>query len=561
MAFDFKGYTEDQVLGMMYPAQREAFNEVLYGDNNVLLTAAGGFGKSFVIDAVKYFAKKRTVVTASTGSASVLIGGTTSHSTLALPLGVPTKINMTKTSRRYKSIFKREHPVDIIVIDEAPMIGPHTMDAVLQRLNRIQKTSVHNNVKLVMVGDFAQCLNVVKSKDREMIEELYGVTTLLDSDIFKEGCFKLIELNENKRVGDNKEFGEILEKLRLGYDKHLVCSYLNRLVGDPFEDTVYIVPRNDQADIINQKAFEDNPETSVTYFANIKGEFDLRDTQMLETLSLKKNLRVMCLTNEQTEAGEDPRYVNGSIGTVLDANWDMVRVLFDNGNDVWLDPVVQKNIEYYVDDEGELKDRVIGEFEQINLKVCYAISINKAQGVSLEKANIDFGDKGCFNYGQAYTAISRMTNPEGLRLITPIYPSDILVHRTVKRFYEGLRGIVQPFRVIVAGSRGFNDYNLLKLKLDSLLRSKTDEEVVIVSGGAYGADQLGERYAKERGYEVHRYIPYWDRLGKRAGFVRNTEMADNADALVLFWDGESRGSEHMLNIAKERYLSVRVINY
>ena len=561
MAFDFEGFSESQALEMMYPAQREAFTEILYGDSNVLLTAAGGYGKSFVIDAVKHFAKNRTIVTASTGAASVLIQGTTTHSTMSLPLGIPTKTNMKRTSSRYKSIFKRNHPVSIVVVDESPMLGPQTMDALLQRIERVSKTSRHKRVKLVLAGDFAQCLNVVKAKDKPYIQEAYGTTMLLDSNIFKEGKFKLIELDENKRVGDNKEFGEVLEAMRLGYRKQEVCDYLNKFVGDPIKDATYIVPRNDQADIINEKAFNDNPNPPVYYHSVIKGDFDLRDTQMQECLALKEGLRVMCLTNEPTTGGEEPRYVNGSIGTVKDCLLDQVRVLFDNGNDVWLEYVDQKNTEYFTGDDGELHERVIGEFSGMNLRVCYAISINKAQGVSLDKANIDFGEKGCFSYGQAYTAISRLTNPEGLRLITPIYTSDIMVHRTVRKFYEGLRGTKTLFPVIVAGGRDFNNYELLKAKLDSLLRSKKPEDVVIVSGTARGADTLGERYARERGYKVWQFYPDWDRLGKRAGFVRNTEMADHSDALVAFHDGCSRGTAQMIDTAKEKGLAVRVVRY
>lgn len=561
MAFDFSRYTEQEVLEMMYPAQREAFNEILYGDENILLTAAGGFGKSFVIDAVKFFAKKRAILTASTGAASVLIQGTTTHSTLGLPLGIPTPFNMKKTSRRYKSIFKRNHPVDIIVCDESPMHGPHTMDAILQRIERIQKTSVHKKVKLVLVGDFAQCLNVVKNKDKPFITDAYGTTTLLDSDIFKNGNFKIIELDVNKRVGNNKYFGEMLESMRLGYNRDKVCDYFNQFVGDPIPDATYIVPRNDQADIINQKAFDENPNTPVYYHATIKGDFDLKDTQIPEILSLKQGLRVMALTNEPTEGDEYSRYVNGSVGTVRDMMLDSVQVEFDNGHTLWLDPITQKNTEYYTDNEGELQERVIGEFSNVNLKICYAISVNKAQGISLDKANIDFGVQGCFNYGQCYTACSRLSNPEGLRLLTPMSPSDIKVNRTVRKFYENLRGYKTPFSVIVAGGRDFNNYELLKNKLDSLLRSKEGEDVVIVSGTARGADLLGERYARERGLEVWRFVPEWDKLGKRAGFVRNSDMADASEALVAFHDGRSRGTAQMIETAKEKGLAVRVVNY
>lgn len=115
------------------------------------------------------------------------------------------------------------------------------------------------------------------------------------------------------------------------------------------------------------------------------------------------------------------------------------------------------------------------------------------------------------------------------------------------------------FKVIIAGSRNFDDYELLKTKMDYLLSQKQDIE--IVSGAARGADQLGERYAAERGYALKQFPADWNTYGKSAGYRRNTEMAEYADAAVVFWDGKSRGSKHMINLAKAKELAVRVVWY
>lgn len=114
------------------------------------------------------------------------------------------------------------------------------------------------------------------------------------------------------------------------------------------------------------------------------------------------------------------------------------------------------------------------------------------------------------------------------------------------------------FRVIIAGSRGFSDYELLKNRLDYLLQNKRD--VTIISGTARGAAQLGEKYAAERGYEVERHPADWDKHVKSAGYRRNAEMAEHSDALVVFWDGQSRGTQHMINLATEKGLAIRVIS-
>jgi hypothetical protein len=117
----------------------------------------------------------------------------------------------------------------------------------------------------------------------------------------------------------------------------------------------------------------------------------------------------------------------------------------------------------------------------------------------------------------------------------------------------------KEFRVIVAGGRNFFNYQLLKEKLDKLFSEK--KNVVIVSGMAKGADQLGERYGKEHGFLISYFPALWNQHGSRAGFIRNEEMAKNADACVCFWDGESTGTEDMIKVAQRYNLKVRVINY
>jgi hypothetical protein len=114
-------------------------------------------------------------------------------------------------------------------------------------------------------------------------------------------------------------------------------------------------------------------------------------------------------------------------------------------------------------------------------------------------------------------------------------------------------------KIIVAGSRNFNDYNLLKENLDFLIQGRKETE--IVSGTAKGADLLGERYAREEGFFIKRFPADWNKYGKKAGYIRNEEMAKYADACVCFWDGSSRGTESMINLAKKHNLRTIVINY
>lgn len=122
--------------------------------------------------------------------------------------------------------------------------------------------------------------------------------------------------------------------------------------------------------------------------------------------------------------------------------------------------------------------------------------------------------------------------------------------------------IKPTFKVIIAGGRDFLDYNLLKEKVNNILIDKRlTHKIVIISGCARGADTLGMRYASENILDVDEYPADWDKYGKKAGYMRNVEMAENADALIAFWDGKSKGTKHMIDIATERNLPIRVIRY
>lgn len=122
---------------------------------------------------------------------------------------------------------------------------------------------------------------------------------------------------------------------------------------------------------------------------------------------------------------------------------------------------------------------------------------------------------------------------------------------------------MSKFKIIVAGGRSFNNYDLLEQKLDYYLSNKINEgyDIVIISGTAKGADSLGEKYAINKGYEIERFPANWDKYGKSAGYRRNVDMANVADACIVFWDGTSPGSKHMIDIANTKRLALRIVNY
>jgi len=120
---------------------------------------------------------------------------------------------------------------------------------------------------------------------------------------------------------------------------------------------------------------------------------------------------------------------------------------------------------------------------------------------------------------------------------------------------------MQDVRLIIAGSRGFNDYNLLKNQMGYLLRSENNDTIEIVSGGANGADKLGERFAKEKGFPIKYFLPDWGAYGKQAGYLRNKQMAEYATHCICFWDGQSKGTKLMIDLAERFNLKGTVVNY
>ncbi len=470
-----------------------------------------------------------------------------------------------------------------MIVDEISMMGPETCDSFIQRLNRVSKTAKAQRVRCLLFGDFAQYLNVVSYKDKKFMLEKYGTTKLLDSKQFKKLKLEVFELDQNKRVGDDKEFIERLEDVRHGKNIEECLKYFNKRVGTPDPEAVFITTTNAKVDEINKQVFDTNPNPVMYYPATISGDFKIKDSRLAENLALKESLRVMSLVNDPS--GED-LYVNGSIGTITYLMDSSVEVAFDNGNTVWIEPTEEENKEYYTDEEGELCWKIVGRCSGIGLRQSSAITGNKAQGIGVDRATVDLGD-GAFAAGQCYVMLSRLTNIEGLTLTRPLVASDIIVDESVRKFYTELRGEKYEslasvgyeqykIRLIVAGGRDFNNYSYMKQALDHMLQRYSKKEVLIVSGKAKGADSLGEVYAESKGIAVKEFPANWKdittppvKIRKNnygeynvlAGIVRNKKMGDFATHAVIFHDGVSTGSKQMIEYMNELNKPVKVFKY
>jgi hypothetical protein len=533
-----------------------------------------------------HFKKNKALVTSTTGVSATLIGGVTAHSALSLPLGVATQEDLKNVGRRYRAIFKKDHPVEIVFVDEISQFGPETYDSLLKRKRRISRTARNKNVRLILSGDFSQILNVVKEKDKNLVLDRYGSTRLLNSEVFNNHEKKIFVLDVNKRSRD-PVLTSMLSKMRLGEDKQAVVDYFNQNVREPDPEAVVITTTNAAADIINQKAYDANPKMPMFYHSKVSGDFNTKDSNVPDVVALKEGLRVMILTNDT----ENEEYVNGSIGILESCMLDSVQIRLDNGKLVEVGYTKQENKEYYTDEEDNLCTRVVGKMEALQVAICYAVTSHKMQGQTVEKATLDFSG-GAFAAGQLFVACSRLTNFEGLTLTAPLSTSDIIVDPTVKTFYKKLRGedynpaedtdhLPEEFkkykiRVIIAGGRDFNDYNYMKKSMDFMLKRFNREEILIVEGGAKGADKLGRKYAMLHDIDYITFEADWKDITtppvkiKRnaygeynvlAGMVRNKQMGDFASHLVVYWDGVSSGTDHMKTYMQELGKPVKVFKY
>lgn len=571
----------------MYPKQREAYKACRWGNKDVLVTASGGFGKSFLIEALTYYSKQDTVATGTSGVAATNINGCTTHSCLSIPLGIPTKNDLSKVGKRFRSLFKRDHPIRNVIVDEFPMFGVDALEGLLLRRDRVSKTSRHKKVRLLLFGDFYQLPSPVPNHTKPLLKERYGTHKLITSSLFEGLDLEIFELDENKRSGSDKIFTEQLENLRQGDGLKEVLDYLNKYVREAVSEAIYLTPHNETADKINKEVFDLNSNAPVYYHSKTIGVFPDRDKKVPDTIALKVGLRVMSLSNDPSG---DSLYVNGSCGVVTALLEDGVEIDFDNGNTCLLEAVEQENTEYYTDSEGELQKRVIGRFSQISVRQCSAVSIHKSQGLSLDKVVLDLS-QGAFEFGQVYVAISRLRSIDGLHLKVPIQLSDIRVDPDVQKWYTELRGGVweenplmnidgkyhkYKIRLIVAGGRDFQDKNYAFKALDFMLKNYNRGEVFILEGGANGADRRGREYAIERGIDYETFEADWKDLTKRpckikensygqynclAGLVRNKEMGNLASHAVVFWDGKSTGSKHMQEYMNELGKPVKVFKY
>ncbi|MCM1153612.1 MAG: AAA family ATPase [Muribaculum sp.] len=406
---------------------------------NLFLTGKAGTGKTTFLRRLQQTSRKRIVVLAPTGIAAINAGGMTIHSFFQLNFGPFIPGVGIAGGRRYDNFSKEKRRVirtmDLLVIDEISMVRSDLLDAVDFSLRRHRDPSrPFGGVQLLLIGDLAQLPPVVKEDEWALLSEHYATPYFFSSHALEQTGLETIELTRVYR----QEEGEFLEMLNRVRDNKVEAATLEKLnsryIPDfrpaPGERWIRLVTHNYQARNINERELQKISEPTVSFHAEIKGEFPESSYPADAVLELKKGAQVMFIKNDPSGMGE---YYNGLLGEISSLSPGIVEVITEDGRHVKVGAAEWDNNKYVIDEEnGELKEDTVGTFSQIPLRKAWAITIHKSQGLTFDRAVIDAASS--FAHGQTYVALSRCRTFEGLVLERPLNMSALISDRVVEEY-------------------------------------------------------------------------------------------------------------------------------
>jgi ATP-dependent exoDNAse (exonuclease V) alpha subunit len=429
------------------PELQLAKDFVRYTDHNIFLTGKAGTGKTTFLHDLKKNSPKRMIVTAPTGVAAINAGGVTLHSFFQLPFGpfVPggearRQAEENRLSKEKRNLIKS---MDLLVIDEISMVRCDLLDAVDFVLRRHRRADLpFGGVQLLMIGDLYQLPPVVTPDDWSILKDFYASGYFFSSVALRGAQVVSIELRHIYRQSD-ADFIELLNRVRNnrldGATLELLSSrYLPDFEPKQSDNYISLTTHNRSADRINETRLRALDGKPVSFRARVEGDYPAHTYPTAQELILKKGAQVMFVRNDNAASS---RYFNGKIGSV--ARVERGRVLVRCPGEqaaIEVEPVTWENIRYSIDKKTQaISEEVIGKFTQYPLRLAWAITIHKSQGLTFERAIIDAS--AAFSHGQVYVALSRCKTLEGMVLSSPISRQVVTTDETVSHFVgEATRG-------------------------------------------------------------------------------------------------------------------------
>jgi hypothetical protein len=467
-----------------------AYRFVTETSENIFLTGNAGTGKTTFLKYLKENCSKNIIVAAPTGVAAINAGGVTLHSLFQLPFTpfLPTPVSKRELLGKLKYNSRRQdllRKMELLVIDEISMVRCDTMDAIDTILRSVRRKHEipYGGVQLLCIGDLYQLPPVARRQEWSILQEYYSSEFFFDSLVIKEQMPMLIELKKIYRQKEDS-FVHLLNKVRnndMNADdfEDLHQRYSPNFRPEQEEKYITLTSHNNQADQINYRELQKLSAPSFTYNAEIQNEFPETMYPAEASLVLKEGAQVMFLKNDT-----EKRYFNGKIGVIKSLMQDEIIVSCD-GDDIYVSQETWENSRYTLNrNDGKLEQEVLGTFTQFPLRLAWAITIHKSQGLTFEKVMIDAGAS--FSSGQVYVALSRCTSLDGIVLLSKIPSAAIYSNQNVIKGHQSLtpkgslaerfEGARQIFtQQLLEEIFSFNDINTIIEVLDFRIKEQREK--------------------------------------------------------------------------------------
>ena len=424
---------------------QQALQIIQYTRRSLFLTGKAGTGKSTFLRYISQNTKKKNVILAPTGIAAINAGGQTLHSFFKLPFHplLPNDSrynarNIRKTLKYNGELTKLLRELELIIIDEISMVRADIIDFI-DKVLRIYCRNMREpfgGKQLLLVGDIFQLEPVIKEEEWRLMQPFYASAYFFSAKVWQEMELLSIELRKVYRQSDS-EFIAILDRIRENRATDQDLAAINSRYGATYEPSsrnleITLATRRDTVDWLNEQKLSELDGESSTFKGKIKGEFPLTSLPAPMELEIKPGAQVIFVKNDK-----EKRWVNGTIGIVIgiDEEEGIIGVCDEDGNEYDVGVEIWENMRYTYDEkEQKIVEELLGTFQQYPLRLAWAITVHKSQGLTFRQVKIDFSGGGAFAGGQTYVALSRCTSLKGITLEEPIRRSDIFVRNEVVQF-------------------------------------------------------------------------------------------------------------------------------
>lgn len=421
--------------------QQLAFDFIANTNTSLFVTGKAGTGKTTFVKRILKEINKNFTILAPTGIAAITVGGQTMHSFFGFPLEVLGPNSELEISFDKKLLIEK---TDTFILDEVSMVRSDMVDCMDRCLRQIMNTHApFGGKQVVFVGDLFQLPPVItRGADEDMLNDLYGngIPFFYKAHVLKRINLPKIEFQKVYRQED-KDFLDLLDKMRVGEACTNDLRVLNSRVcsvANANDFSVTLTAYNSMADRINEQKLNELKTEEFVYNGKIEGDFKRKDALAPEVLKLKVGAQVIFCRNDNSGLRN---YANGTIAKVVELSEDKIKVKLESGTILSVNKVTWENRErVYNKEERKIESQVIGTYSQYPLKLAWAITIHKSQGMTFDRMHLDL-TCGIFAPGQAYVAVSRMRSLEGLTLSNPISPYHITLNPEIRAFANSFNDI------------------------------------------------------------------------------------------------------------------------